>query len=493
MGKSSKSLSEQASKYFFGRAAALVIHFIVPMVLVRIFVKSDFGLFAQILLIYEFLFRVFRFGLVQSVYYFLPLQSQNKAYYITNTIVFLAIGGILNIVFLTLFKTDIASLLNADEIAPLLPLCGLHILFRLVSSPFEPTLIVESNAKTASLVVFGSQVVRGFFIIILVLIYKSVFSAVIGLVCYSFLRLLFYVIYVQRNIGLKFDSHSIKHFKEQIKYAAPLGFSGIISNIYKRIDKFILSMLFTPELFAIYRIGNFKIPFVQILFKSVSEVAMPTVVKLLKDKKVDQFLELWKKLLIRFSYIGIGMFFFFQVIAYDIVTLMFTEDYASSVPVFRIFLSLTLGAMLQYGIILRSIGHTKAIFNSNLMAFIVSVPVAFVLIKEFGAIGAAAAALLGYFLNISAQMVYSVKGLQRKFTDIFPVLTMVKFTLVGLFLFALLYTTQDFIHYKILRIIYSGVIYLVAYTVLCWKTGTFNIFEEKLLINLMRKLQLLKT
>jgi O-antigen/teichoic acid export membrane protein len=432
-------------------------------------------------------------GIRQSLFYFLPLYSENKAHYVTNTFLLLMISGVICFLTFTIFRSDIASLFNADELSLLLPLYGLHTLFMLVSCPFEPILIIESKAEKASIIVFASQTARGAFVIIFVLIYKTVFSAAIGDLCYSFIRFMAYSVFVHKHIGIKLDRSSIQHLKMQFQYAVPIAFSGIISNASKRIDKFILSAFFTPDIYAIYRIGNVKIPFVQMVFQSVGEVALPRAVELLKAGKVNKFLKLWRKLLVRFSYIGIGAFFVSQLVADDLITLMFTDDYKASIPVFRVALCFILGTMFQYGIILRATGNTRAIFKSNLLAFIISVPAIYILVKHFGLMGAATAASLAFFLNVTFQLNYSVKGLKRKYTDVFPVSTIVKLMTIGAILFVLLFSLQHHIEYKIVRIVFSGTTFLVAYIIICWWTNIYSFFEEKLFRNIWRRMKLIKT
>jgi O-antigen/teichoic acid export membrane protein len=493
MAKNSKSLSSQASLYIVGRAAALVVHFLVPIILVRVFVKSDFGQFAQLVLIHQFFYRIMQLGIRQSLYYFLPLQKENKAHYVTNTFLLLTISGVICFLTFTIFRSDIASLFNADELSLLLPFYGLHTLFMLVSCPLEPILIIESKAEKASIIVFASQIVRSAFVITFVLIYKTVFSAAIGDLCYSIIRFMAYSVFVHKHIGIKLDRSSIQHLKQQFQYAVPIAFSGIISSASKRIDKFILSAFFSPDIYAIYRIGNVKIPFVQMVFKSVGEVALPRAVELLKARKVNKFVKLWRKLLVRFSYIGIGAFFVFQLVADDLVTLMFTDDYKASVPVFRVVLCFILGAMFQYGIILRATGNTRAIFRSNLLAFIISVPAIYILVKHFGLMGAATAASLAFFLNVTFQLNYSVKGLKRKYTDVFPVSDMAKLVITGSILFVLLFTLQDNFENRIVRILFSASTFLVSYIIICWKANIYSIFEEKMFKKIVSRINFAKS
>ncbi len=481
MNEKNKSLSSQATYYFIGKIIATGVIFFVPYVLVRVFSKEDFGQFAQILLIYEFFFRIFQFGINQSLYYFIPTEIKNKSYYVTNALLTLVATGISAILILTIFRTEIALLFDAEKFQLLLPLCGLHLLFMLISSSLEPLLIIESEAEIASFYEVFSQILRAVSIIIIVYVYQTVLSAVIGLLIYSFTRFVIYLHFVLKRYGLKIDSKNIPLFKRQLSYTIPIGFSGILSNSYKQIDKFILSIFFTPGIYAIYTVGNFKIPFIQLLFKSVGEVVLPRAVKLLKNSKIDRFLTLWRGLLIRFAFIGIGSFFLLQTVAYDLITLIFTSSYQESIPIFRLVLFFIFGEMLQYGIILRTLGNTKAIFKSNLFSFIFAIPITYLLVSNYGITGAAISALSGFFINVTLQLTYSVKGLKRKVSEIFPISEILKFSIIGFILFIIIIFTQEHIEHQLLRIGISSIIFIIPYTFICIKMNLYNIFQEDII------------
>jgi O-antigen/teichoic acid export membrane protein len=488
-----KSLSSQAVLYFLGRSGALAITFLVPVLLVRIFSKYDYGQYAQLLLLYNFFFRILQFGFRQSLYYFLPVNKAIQGYYVINTFIFLVFLGVFFIFFLTMFREAIANLFNAPELSLMLPFCGLHTLFMLLSCSFEPILIINSKAEKASIILILSELIRGISVIIFVLIYKTISSAIFGLLCFSVMRFIAYSIFMGKNFGIRFDKNNLRLMKEQFQYALPIGFSGILSNTHKRIDKLIIAALFAPEIYAIYNIGMLKIPLLDTLFNSVGEVILPRAVNLLKNKKIDQFMELWRKVLIRFSYVGLGAFFVIQLVAYDLFTFIFTIKYEAGVPIFRVAVFVIFGQMLQYGIILRSIGHTGAILKSNLISFLVALPLTFILVHHFGVIGAAISALSAYFINAITQLIYSVKGLNIKTTDIFPINTMCKLAAVGASLFLILFNFQTLIPYKILRIFISTILFIVLYGYICRKINIYNIFEEKYFKKLSSRINFVKT
>ena len=490
MSKKGKDLSSQAILYFAGRMAALLVTFVVPVVLVRVLSAAEYGQYSQIILLHAFFFRVLQFGLRQSLYYYLPTEKESRGYYVTNTFISFSAAGLIFFVILTAFRDNLAHLFSADELAMLLPLCGLHTLFSLVSSPFESVLIIDTKAEKASVVVFASEVMRGVIIISLVLIYRTLFSAVVGLVCYSFIRCIAYSFYVHRQFGIKLDRDSVKHLKQQLRYAAPIGVSGIVGNTAKRIDKLILAAFFTPEIYAVYAVGNFRAPSIQTFFTSVSEVVLPRAVKMLKDGRVDEFVELWKKLLVRLFFVGCGAFFVLQLVAHDLITLVFTSEYEASVPVFRVLLFLILGNMFRYGVILRAIGDTKAILKSNLLCFAVSIPLAFILIPQFGLIGAALAAVSVKSINIISQLTYSVIDLKKKVFDVFPVVTLFQLLGIGAALFLVLWMVQELIPYRVARLVFSGTSFAFFYTFICGRAQIFNLFNEKLVRRVLVKLDL---
>lgn len=488
-----KSLSTQATWYFSGRVASYLIVFLIPVILVRIFSKNEYGNYAQFLLIYNFFLITLQFGFRQSLFFFLPKYNQYKKYFITNTYLFFLFVGVLFLLLFSIFKENIALFFNSSDLSSILTLCGLHTFFMLISCPFEPTLVIESKAEIAAFVTFLSEVLRGICVITFVLIFKTLLGAIIGLLCYSFLRFLSYTLFIYKYFGFKIDKTSINHLREQIKYAAPVGSSTIIGTIGKRIDKIILAAFFTPEIFAVYTIGNFKIRFIDMFFSSVGEVALPKAVDLLKSNKVGEFLELWKKILIRLSFVGLGAFFFLQVVAYDLVTLIFTDKYESSVPIFRIIALVILAQMLEYGIILRALGHTKDIFKSNLLAFIFSIPLAYISIKYFGLIGAAISAISVYYINAISQLFFSVKRLEKRVSEIFPISSLFKIGSICIILAAVLINVQNCLHFRVLRIVISGVIYWLAYLYICYKTEVYNVLNERLFKKLLNRFNFVKT
>ncbi|MGV3592757.1 MAG: hypothetical protein ACO1PZ_13805, partial [Gammaproteobacteria bacterium] len=69
-----------------GRALGFVAGFVVPLVLARAFGQAEFGTYKQLFLLYGTLFAVAQVGMAESLYYFLPSETERKGNYVVNVL-----------------------------------------------------------------------------------------------------------------------------------------------------------------------------------------------------------------------------------------------------------------------------------------------------------------------------------------------------------------------------------------------------------------------
>lgn len=486
------SLSSQATYYMFGHISSFFISLLIPVILVRIFSKTDFGLYRQAILIQIFIVRLLQLGIRQSLFFFLPSNPKDKDRYITNSVLILSVVGFVCIVFLTAFRTQIANLFNAPDLVHLLPLISLFVFFTLVSSPFESIFIINSEAKKASFTVFFTQFLRGLITISLILLFRNLYWAIMSLVIYSGIRFIVYMIFILYKYGFKVDKSNITLFRSQMKYSIPMALSEIIGTIAKRFEQFMVSFLFNPSIFAIYSIGIMKVPFVNTVFTTTGEVVMPRIVSLLENDSKADFLCLWNRFITKLSFFGIGVFFFVQLIAKNFISLLYTDSYLDSVIIFRFFSLLIPINMLRYGLILRSLGHTKDVFKSNLFSFITMIIITYPLIKLFGIVGAICASVISYSVNGVSQLVLSSKRLDVSLKDLFPLSIIMKFSIFSCMITVLLFFIQCLINNQLIELIFSTIIYIILYISICMVTRTYNIFKEPIVRNLLHKIRVIQ-
>src|SRR6186997_3317365 len=160
MKAASRALTGQVAALLLGRSIAFAITFATPIVLVRVFSTADYGLYKQLLLVFETALPVLALGLGASLYYLLPNSPQHRNEYITSTIGCLVLSGIVGGVLLVVFRGPTARLVNNAATEPLLPVVAVFIACSLVAALLESLMVIAGEAGLAAVTSVLSDALR---------------------------------------------------------------------------------------------------------------------------------------------------------------------------------------------------------------------------------------------------------------------------------------------------------------------------------------------
>jgi len=239
--------------------------------------------------------------------------------------------------------------------------------------------------------------------------------------------------------------------KSILKFSVPIYFNNLFSAIHRRFNLLLVGLLLSPLSVAYFDVGS-KIPkAIRKSFNPFIIVYFPNLSKLFSKRDNEDAVSLINKSLASLSFIlsfGVLIAFIFRT---EIITLLFSEKYLDSSMVFSVLmfnLSLSvIATVLGYSNL--SAGYPKVPMKVNFFVGILSLLGSFLLIPEFGFIGAAYSLIL---MNIVAQLLYvfylnNISVKIRVLNYIKPILllfiTAGTYTLIG----------TDFIIYKILSIV----------------------------------------
>ncbi|MGH8369994.1 MAG: lipopolysaccharide biosynthesis protein, partial [Gammaproteobacteria bacterium] len=120
-----KSIFKPAIMLMSGRILGFVATFVIPLVLVRVFNKSEFGTYKQLFLIYTTLYGIAQLGMAESLFYFLPgAGSRQSGRYVFNAVWVLAVAGSLCFLLLWYLRVAIAHWFNNPALSGYIPLIG---------------------------------------------------------------------------------------------------------------------------------------------------------------------------------------------------------------------------------------------------------------------------------------------------------------------------------------------------------------------------------
>lgn len=482
-----KTLMSQASYLMLGETAAFVIKFFVPIILVRIFSQTDYGLYQQALLIFFTLMPMIPFGMNQSLYYFYS-REKNKRGLLWQNFLFLFTFGLIALIIIITFRSELATVLNNPELTNLLILSAAHLFFMLCSSFLEVIMIVEGNSKLASIITTTSTLIRTGLILGFALITKDVSFILLGLLIFSIVRFTWILMYLMRKYNPSGRVISLRLLKQQWVYSWPFGVSLFLGYARQFADKYIVSFFFTPAMFAVYAVGANNIPLLGTMFTSVNKVTLPIVSKLQKEDKKEDIIIIWHKSVRKLALVAIPVFVYTLIVAKEIIFTLFTDKYASAVPIFMVYIFLFPRDVFMHGLITRAYAATKYILKAGIFVFIFTMVMLFLMTKYFGIVGAAIANVSGLYMMTFLQVMKGKSLLRLSFRRLLPWKSILKATFLSVVAAVpvIIIKTSISMH-PIIILILSAPVFFMAYLYMLFKYQIITMEEKKRLIHYIRK------
>lgn len=476
------TLKSQAGYLFAGRLTSFFIRFIIPVILVRLFTKEEYGLYQQIMLVSLFFVPTVQFGMATSLFYFYSIAKEKFTQLMSQTFYFIVFSGMIFFPIFYLFRYKIAHFFQNDNFVEYILPCGLYIFFYASSIILEYLFILEKKSRLVFSYLVLSQFVRASLIIFCLLLFRTVIAVIWGLVFFSSLRVLILYLYLKINYKISIKSWDRKLFFAQFKYSLPLGLTKIVGDLGKKIDRIIISGLLTASDFAIYSVASFKIPLLELFYPSIRNVALPKLSELCFAGKKGEAIKLWHKMIISFSVVTFPLLVFFFIMAPLIITFLYSDEYVASVLIYRIFLFILLVEILSYGVIIKAYNKTKFIFISNLISMFVGIVLGYLLIKRFGLVGGAVSAVITYSINAWIQLFIVKATLDLKFSLLLPWKKMGVILLYSMAASPILLLIYKLAFPKIVVLILSSLFYglIIALLFIQQRIINFRIIQKKL-------------
>ena len=432
IAKNNYPLSAQAAYVFIGKSFSFVLAIFIPIILVRIFSKENYGVYQQMLLVSMLFVDTIKWGLINSLYYFYPLEKEKQTEILSQTFYLLAIIGIIFFPVLYILRYSIADLFNSPVIITLIfPIC-FYFFFMLTSLILDSLFILEKKSRVVVIYEITNKTLRGLFVIGTAIVFKDVYYVLWSLAIFAFIRFSTLYIYMRKNYGIQLSKIEIPLLKSQLRYAFPIGSARMVGEIGKKVDKFILAAFLTPAHFAAYSIAHLGVPIIDLFYSSVSQVVIPQMTIKKKADDLAEIKRLWHKMIDQFSLVTIPVVIFLGLLAKSIIILLFTNQYINSVPVYRIFLLIIMIHILNPSVVLRACKKTKTIFISHLFSMITAIILSYILIQNYGMIGGAVSFILSSLVRTLIQVKKVKEILSLSLLSLLPWHNMLKIFLFSL-------------------------------------------------------------
>src|SRR6516162_1893710 len=486
---SDDSTFKPAFKLMSGRVLAFFITFMTGPLIARVFSRSEFGTYKQFMLVTYTLFLIGQCGLAECLFYFLPKKPERGASYALNSLLMLSISGVVCWLGLAAGAGHIARWMKNEELPQYIHIMGAYLLFMLMGTVLEISMVSRKRYNLAAVTYVVSDLLRAGFLVIPALITRSLMWALLGSVVFFFFRVCAIFGYFRSEFSgrLHLDKSLLK---EQWAYALPFSLSVIVQVIQQNYHQYAVSFHFDPATFAIYSVGCLQIPLVDFMATPASNVMMVRMTEEQREGHVRNLLPIWhdttRKLgLLFFPFVGLLV-----VNAYGLITVLYTNAYAASVPLFMVWcLSILLSAFQTDGV-LRVFAQMKYLVGINLVRLAVVLVMMSWFLSTFQLMGAVLITLVGMFVA-KVLAVIRIKGLLKSsFKDVLPWRSLAGILMAATAAAAPLILLNARLALPALAMLpLCGMAYVTTYSLLVW---TFGLLDEEEKAALKRSLYIWK-
>ena len=464
------SLTKQMGFLFVGRFVAFSFVFAIPLVLVRVFSPEEFGLYKQLFLIHETLSLSLTLGLSASIFYFIPHYPSNWRAYLYQTLFILGCLGMLGAGGLVAFKSQVAGLLNNPDLEFYIPYLATYTGISLLTANLENIMVVLKHSRLVAWTIALSDFLRAFLMIGAAIWAHSMLVLVLAALGWMICRLIMLLLYL-RTLGVSWWVRpELARVTEQFRYSIPFGLAVMLVVFSDSLHQYVVSYKYNPALFAIYSVGCLQIPVISMVYSSVSEVTLVRLMELLKDGNLEECVQVIGESVGKLCLLLIPLYVWVTVNARDVIVFLFTERFEESADIVKIFLGVILLAVFQLDYVPRAFADTRFILQVNIVRFVLTTILLFVLTGLMGMHGAALAVVLALGAT-KLLIVLKVKALlHTDLKHLFPWRQLGRIGTASVMAGLVTWIFQDTWSLNVgIKLFLSGGAFTVVYAILAWK------------------------
>jgi O-antigen/teichoic acid export membrane protein len=383
-----ESTVKPALVLMLGRGVALMATFLAPLILVRLFDQTQFGTYKQLFLVYVTLYVLSQLGLAESLFYFIPRATRGPGGYVANSMLALSGTGLASLALLWVTAPAVAHWLGNPDLARHLPLLGVFLMLMLPSTALEIVMISRRRYADGAVSYGVSDVLRALAFVVPVLLWHGLDGLLIGAAVFAAARLCASLIYLRRELGASFRPQAALAW-EQLAYALPFALTVLVDTVQLNYHQYAVAHRFDAATFAVYAVGCFQLPLLDLVASPLSNVMMVRMAERLRDGQADEALAVCNRTTRTLALVFFPLLALLLVGARDLIVLLFTDRYVASVPIFMICSLNLLATVLQTDAMLRVYAATRFMLVVGIVKLLMIATLIGASISAFGLPGAA--------------------------------------------------------------------------------------------------------
>jgi O-antigen/teichoic acid export membrane protein len=426
--KSKVDPARQAGVLVLGTTLATLSSALAPLLVVRLIGKADVGQLLSVTLVYETVAMLLSTGFPGTLLYQTSNRERPERGAIARRIAGMACGmgagGAVLIVGLSFllrahpFGYTPSATLDAQlgMLLVLAPSLVADLPFRLMPN----LLVAEGLARRSA----ALQVLRTIALTLATLVPLALQSSVLTvIVCYALVRWAFggWVVYELARLYRGVPRVPIPAGTRDFwGFALPIGMTEAIGILNQQLDRWLILLALPVARFAEYQVGAWQVPVIGTIAYSVGAAYTPELVRHFQAKDPYGALAVWQKSIHKVSLIVVPVTMALFVGAEELVTLLFTKDYAEAAVVFRYYSVLTFLRVAAYGNVIVAAGRPPLVVRAAGLGFVYNALFGIPLVLSLGFVGPAVAAACAFVLQVTTYVYFIARAAEVPISKVFP-------------------------------------------------------------------------
>ena len=378
------SILRRAGPLMLARLGVAAFTFAIPMVLARILLPESYGTFKQAWLLSTTLVLVLPLGLNQSLVYFVPREPARKRLWQSHALVLTTALGAVAAALLLGLGPLVASAFHNRELAAVMPYVAAFTGLRLAASCFDLALMARGRIRASAAVRLASESFYTLCLLAGALWTRSVAGAFAGVVIATSAKAGACWIALASG-GLQISRQDLRR---QLAYALPFGAAFALVIPQQQFHSYLVSASVSAAAFAVYSVGCFQLPIIDMLYTPVSEVLQLGIAEHDVSGDNDGALRLFREAVARLSFVFVPTMVLLEIAAPTLIGFLFTDRYLGAVPIFRVaILSIPMAALPLDGV-MRARAQNRFMFRVSALKLALTVPLVWTGLTLWGPIGA---------------------------------------------------------------------------------------------------------
>jgi O-antigen/teichoic acid export membrane protein len=381
------SILKRASPLMLARFLILAVTFTTPLVLARVLVPASYGTFKLAWLWCMTLGVVLPMGLTPSLVYFVPRQPHRRRHFIAHALLVTTSLGLVAGATLYLFGPRIALAMHQPELAGQMHWVALFSALFLSGSTMDSIPFSQGRIKLSASLRFGYEATQAIGIITGALLTRSLTGVMAGIVVGTAFRAVACWVMVLRDHGLHISREDLRR---QLAYAVPFGIAFGIIYLQQQFHQYYVAASVSAATFAIYAVGCFQLPIVDMLYTPVSEVLQLGIAEFDREGDKTGPARLMREAVGKLAFVFIPTMALLYVCGPTLLTFLFTDRYRDSASIFRIVIFFIPLAALPLDGVMRARAQNRFVLAISVVKLALTVPLVISGFHLFGLRGAMA-------------------------------------------------------------------------------------------------------